>query len=86
MHKQIEAIEDETEFWSTAFTELVGWLYHPGYNREGTPKPTLDEIADTVDQMVLVRRERLSVLADFHLNNTRRQPKTFKELEDEFKK
>lgn len=52
--------EEEVEFWSTAFTELVGWLYHPGYNREGTPKPSLEEIADTVDDMVMVRRQRLT--------------------------
>jgi len=52
--------KEEEEFWGTAFTELVGWLYHPGYNREGTPKPTLEEIADTVTEMVVVRRKRLS--------------------------
>jgi hypothetical protein len=55
--------EEEQAFWSTAFTELVGWLYHPGYNREGTPKPSLEEIAATVDQMVTVRRKRFEEAA-----------------------
>lgn len=52
--------KQEIEFWGTAFTELVGWLYHPGYYRDNATKPTLEEIADTVDEMVLVRRKRIN--------------------------
>ena len=52
--------KQEIEFWGTAFTELVGWLYQPGYYRDNATKPTLEEIADTVDEMVLVRRKRIN--------------------------
>jgi len=40
------------------FCSLAAWLYHPGYQKEGTKKPTLDEIADTVDAMLKIRSIR----------------------------
>ena len=34
------------------FAALAGWLLHPGYEREGTIRPTLDSIVYMAEQMV----------------------------------
>lgn len=46
------------EVWDLYFMQLCGWLLHPGYLREGTFKPSLEEIADLVDTMMVVRARR----------------------------
>lgn len=46
------------EPWDLYFCQLCGWLLHPGYQREGTRVPSLDEIADMVDRMMEVRQRR----------------------------
>jgi hypothetical protein len=40
------------------FLQLAAWLLHPGYLREGAEAPSLDQIADLVDQLIKVRNER----------------------------
>ncbi len=43
---------DRTDLY---FVTLVSWTLHPGYQREGAKKPTLDEIGDLVDAMLKMR-------------------------------
>ena len=40
------------------FAALASWLYHPGYQREGTKTPTLEQIANMVDEMLVVSANR----------------------------
>jgi len=44
------------------FASLVGWTYHPGYKEKN--RPTLDELADLVEQMVKTRNERWPQLSE----------------------
>ena len=37
---------------------LIAWRQHPGYLREGAKAPSLDEIADIVDEIMIVRKKR----------------------------
>lgn len=38
--------------WDLYFATLVGMAEHPGYLREGTHKPTLEECAIKADEMM----------------------------------
>ncbi len=40
------------------FMTLVSWRYHPGYQRDGITAPTLDQIANMVDEIIEVRNKR----------------------------
>ena len=44
--------------WDVYFAGLVSMTIHPGFNREGTEKPTLEECADMADKMMLERDKR----------------------------
>ncbi len=44
--------------WDIYFATLVGMALHPGYTREGTKKPTLDELANLTDEMMNIRSKR----------------------------
>jgi len=51
--------EQEQAVWDDFFGTLVGWTYHPGYYRENATKPTLEECAQRVDEMMVVRNKHL---------------------------
>jgi hypothetical protein len=52
--------EEEQAVWDAFYGEIVGWSLHPGYLRDaGKDRPTLEECAQTCDQMITVRRKRL---------------------------
>ena len=53
--------EKDQTVWDDFFCTLVGWTQHPGYYRENATKPTLDQCADTADEMMKVRRERINM-------------------------
>ena len=40
------------------FASFVAWRLHPGWSREGAAPPTLEEMADLVDQVMEVREKR----------------------------
>lgn len=44
--------------WDVYFCGLVGWMYHPGYSRDGAHPLTLEECADLADMMMAVRATR----------------------------
>jgi hypothetical protein len=44
--------------WDLYFSALCSWLLHPGYNREGTERPTIVDCADIADAMLEVRNAR----------------------------
>lgn len=44
--------------WDLYFCSLCAWLLHPGYLRDGAARPSLNQIADMVDEMLAVREER----------------------------
>lgn len=41
--------------WEIYFASLVAMTMHPGYLRPDTPKPTLEELAELADKMVLMK-------------------------------
>ncbi len=45
--------------WDLYFSCLAGWILHPGYNRQDTSRPTLEEVADLADQMVELKNGRM---------------------------
>jgi len=40
------------------FCQLVAWTLHPGYARVGTPKPTLNDLADQAEELVRISEEK----------------------------
>ena len=38
--------------WELYFATIVGMSMHPGYEREGTERPSLEECADKADEMM----------------------------------
>ena len=46
------------EVWDLYFASIVGFTAHPGYEREGTKKPTVAEAAAIADQMMAERNKR----------------------------
>lgn len=50
--------------WDLYFMQVASWLLHPGYQREGTKVPSLEDIADMVDAMMEVRNKRGVVWQD----------------------
>lgn len=44
--------------WELYYSTLCSWYLHPGYQREGTVRPSLEEIADIADEMLKVRNKR----------------------------
>jgi hypothetical protein len=44
--------------WDIYFSTVVGWSLHPGYNKEGTKKISLEEAAKIADEMMRLRGER----------------------------
>lgn len=49
------------EVWDLYFASLVSFTAHPGYLREGTHKPTIEECAAMADAMVDERNKRTYV-------------------------
>ena len=45
--------------WDIYFASLAGWMLHPGYQREDTTVPTIQQIADMCDAMMEERNARL---------------------------
>ena len=45
--------------WDVYFASLCGWMLHPGYSKPGTPRPTLEQIAEMADQMEEIRNARM---------------------------
>jgi len=50
-------MEDET-VWAMFFCNLVGFRLHPGFNRENTHLPTLEECAQQADEALKLYRSR----------------------------
>ena len=48
----------EMTVWDLYFAGLVAMTLHPGFNREGTVKPTIEDCAETADQMITERNKR----------------------------
>lgn len=46
--------------WDFYFASLAGWLLHPGYQKDGTVKPSLSEIALLADRMLEFRNRRMA--------------------------
>jgi len=46
------------DLWDYYFGVLASWLLHPGYLREGTKVPSLEEISDLVDKMIEIRESK----------------------------
>ncbi len=46
------------------FASLAAWVNHPGYLREGSDPPTLEECADMAERMVLITEEREKWVGD----------------------
>ncbi len=46
------------------FATLAGWLLHPGYQRPGTPIPTMDSIVYMVEQMVDISDSRAAAIEE----------------------
>lgn len=42
------------------FASVVAMTLHPGFNKPDTHKPTLDELAELVEEMIKVRNRCLS--------------------------
>lgn len=53
--------EQDEKAWVLFYTSIMGWQYHPGYNKEGTMRLTTRQAADLADQMLAefqARREQ----------------------------
>lgn len=44
--------------WDLYFATLAGWTFHPGYSREGTERPTMQDCKDIADIMEQIANER----------------------------
>lgn len=44
--------------WDVYFATLVGMILHPGYQREGTQKLTIEDCAKLADQMYALREKK----------------------------
>lgn len=49
---------EEQRLWDAFYAGIVGWSYHPGYNRDNIEKPTLEDCAKVADEMIEIRRKR----------------------------
>ncbi len=49
---------DEPTAWDLYFSGVVAFACHPGFQREGTEKPTIEQCANIADQMLAERRRR----------------------------
>lgn len=47
------------EVWDLYFATMAGWMMHPGYCKDGSRPPSLEECADIADKMCAMRAERL---------------------------
>lgn len=45
------------DLWDMFFMQMASWRLHPGYLREGAKAPSLEEIAEVVNQMMKVREQ-----------------------------
>ncbi len=55
---------DECSKFDLFFASIAGWILHPGYQREGTPRPTLEACADIAETMVLMSEARAAVVKE----------------------
>lgn len=46
------------DVWDLYFSSLCAWRMHPGYQREGTIVPSLEECAELADEMVALKNRR----------------------------
>ncbi len=46
---------DEKMAWDIYYAAIVSMTLHPGYTREGTAKPSLENCAELADQMLKYR-------------------------------
>ena len=51
----VESNDKPMSPWDLYFAGFAAMLLHPGYTREGTERPTLEDCADLADLMVEIR-------------------------------
>lgn len=46
------------DLWTFLFSQFVAWTFHPGYSREGTKVPSLEDCARKADECVALLARR----------------------------
>ena len=48
----------DRDVWDLYFVTIVGWTFHPGYQKPGSTQWTIEDCADMADQMMNERSLR----------------------------
>ena len=52
-------MDPDPSVWDIYFASLAGWLFHPGYQRPDTIRPSINDVAELADAMMEIRDARV---------------------------